>query len=229
MSSFEAIKSIDTNTKDTVNGYLREIQSLLSSDNIYYTIPTLVSYWCLLYFYVKECFDPDLHHISYETQFDDSMLIKKQSNNSGSAYLKRIAKPGSGVHCWKFRFVRVDEDYYTFTLGIWKMNYPIDAEHAIRSDLYRNKAYGWMCVDESDQVNLTKGDGCLYKDYGETTCKQGDIVEMVLDLDQFTLRYIRNGEDLGIAFENIEVTEYVAAISMYRKGDAVELSSYQTQ
>ena len=154
------------------------------------------------------------------------MLIKN-IDNSGSAYLKKIVAPGSGVHCWKFSFVRVDEDYYTFTLGIWKMNHPIDAQHAIRSDYYRNKADGWMCVDESDEINLTKGDGSSCKDYGQTTCKQGDIVEMILDLDQFTLRYIRNGIDLGIAFKNIEATKYVAAVSMYRRGDAIQLLSYQ--
>merc|ERR1712039_294224 len=49
-------------------------------------------------------------------------------------------------------------------------------------------------------------------------CKGGDIVEMILDLEQRTLRYKVNDSDNGVAFENIEKTEYKAAIWMYTYG-----------
>ena len=50
---------------------------------------------------------------------------------------------------------------------------------------------------------------------------------MILDLDKQELRYIRNGEDYGIAFENVEDTEYVAAIDMYGGEDSIQIISYQ--
>ena len=47
----EELRKIDQSSKDSVYGYLRRIQSTFPSDNVYYNIPSLVFYWCLLYFW----------------------------------------------------------------------------------------------------------------------------------------------------------------------------------
>merc|ERR1712176_716950 len=45
--------------------------------------------------------------------------------------------------------------------------------------------------------------------------KDGDIVEMILDMEKRTLRYKVNDMDQGIPFENIEKKKYKAAVYMY--------------
>ena len=78
------------------------------------------------------------------------------------------------------------------------------------------------CMDEK----LPKG--CLMdpsntnkklQSYG-VDCQNGDILEMILNLNQYTLRYKINGKDYGVAFEDIEKTKYRAAIFMYVYGSS---------
>ena len=54
----ERVKYIDSESKDCINGYTREIQSLLPDNNAYFIIPRLVTHWILLYYYVWGQFDP---------------------------------------------------------------------------------------------------------------------------------------------------------------------------
>ena len=59
MTTLELVKDVDSKTKDIVNGFLRRIQLLLPSDiyDIYHdNIPDLISYFCILYFYIREYF-----------------------------------------------------------------------------------------------------------------------------------------------------------------------------
>ena len=58
-------------------------------------------------------------------------------------------------------------------------------------------------------------------------CKEGDVVEIILDIDKLELRYkIPSNADEIIAFEGIENTEYRAGIAMYNDGDAIQFISY---
>ena len=50
---------------------------------------------------------------------------------------------------------------------------------------------------------------------------------MILDLDKRQLRYIVNGNDYGVAYENIEATSYRACISGYCRGNSYKLLCYQ--
>ena len=52
--------------------------------------------------------------------------------------------------------------------------------------------------------------GNKLKKYGNE-CKINDIITMILDLNNLTLSYKINDKDYGIAFADIENTEYRAA------------------
>ena len=60
--TLQDVKNIDERTKDIVFGYIRRLQLLLSRDNV----PSLVSHWCLLYYYQREFFrkHPDVDNLS---------------------------------------------------------------------------------------------------------------------------------------------------------------------
>ena len=49
----ETVKDIDIKTKQCVYEYVKDIQSLLPHDNVYFTIPTLVIYWIILYYHIQ--------------------------------------------------------------------------------------------------------------------------------------------------------------------------------
>ena len=54
---FERIKHIHPSTKLIVEGYLRESQLLLPSDNPYYIIPELIHFICLCFYDIFEYFN----------------------------------------------------------------------------------------------------------------------------------------------------------------------------
>ena len=217
MTSLEDVKFIDARTKDCVYGFMREAQKSLPDDNIYYTIPTLVIHWCLLYFHVQECFDPDLVHKTYSLQQDNSLLTKKYSTNNSSAYLSK--KVNKGVHCWRFELMNVDPDLYTITIGVWKTRHEIDTSKGI---LTNREVYGWVCTDDGDEPSLIDCD-----EYGEKSCQKGDIIDMILDLNKFELRYCVNDKDYGVAYEGIEQTEYRVVVDMFNEDDSIKLISYK--
>ena len=105
VSPLERVKFIDDNTKIIVNGYINRVQKMLTSDNVYFTIPSLVIYWCLLYFYIPEKFDGDDTAQSYALSMDD-MMITKIKPDYGTAYLSKIVDVG--VHEWTFKLSKMD-------------------------------------------------------------------------------------------------------------------------
>ena len=55
------------------------------------------------------------------------------------------------------------------------------------------------------------------------------IIEMILDLDEYNLRFTHNGIDQGIAFKHIDKASYRAVFGACKKGDKLELLSYTNQ
>ena len=50
---------------------------------------------------------------------------------------------------------------------------------------------------------------------------------MILNLNDFTLSYTVNGEDWGIACDELEETEYRACVSINHKPDSIEFLAYE--
>ena len=134
MASLEDVKHIDISTKDIVFGFIKHVQSMLPKDNIYYTIPTLVSHWILLYFFIKESFDPNAHSTKLQLSKDDSILTVKQTGDNLeaiTAYLRHIIR--SGIHRWTFKIAYCDSTF-TIVIGIWNIiKYALNTDRAIYS------------------------------------------------------------------------------------------------
>eukprot|EP00484_Ammonia_sp_Unknown_P003380 CAMPEP_0197076776 /NCGR_PEP_ID=MMETSP1384-20130603/212288_1 /TAXON_ID=29189 /ORGANISM="Ammonia sp." /LENGTH=121 /DNA_ID=CAMNT_0042515635 /DNA_START=641 /DNA_END=1003 /DNA_ORIENTATION=- len=117
----------------------------------------------------------------------------------------------------------MDSRQFTISIGVVKANAVIDLSATIRSDSFRSIAYGWVATNSY----LFKGDRNEIRDYADHACNESDIIDMILDLDALQLRYYRNGNDLGVAYDSIEQTEYKAAISSYYDEDVITLLSYK--
>ena len=91
---------------------------------------------------------------------------------------------------------------------------------SVRSTKFTNSigGYGYQC---GDRLKLP---GC--HTYG-ISASTNDIVTMHLNMDTSTLRYSVNDQDQGIAFDNIDKTEYKAAVYLFASGTEVELIEYK--
>lgn len=71
---------------------------------------------------------------------------------------------------------------------------------------------------------LKKGNKGIWNNYGNGRLKDGDIVEVIADLRNNTLRFGVNGHSLGTAFDNLSNdVKYIPFIEMYNRGNEIEL------
>ena len=112
-------------------------------------------------------------------------------------------------------------------MGVWKVQNGdpttnqcfTDTEHGSYAFI---SSYGRL-TDSSDLGNyVINGESDTEAKYG-IACKQGDIIEMHLDLEQFTIQYVINNKDYGFAFKNIENTKYRAAVCVDCDGNGIKL------
>ena len=228
MSTLKATAQIGQLTKDSVNGYLRRIRSMLPSDNVYYDIPSLMSHWCLLYLHINEYFDPNYCDSSYSLS-NDNTSITKTVNARGAAFLTQIAT--NGIHIWKIKYTPNGKHTWDTTLAIWKVYYDNDGLYQFNEMntskaihyAHENKLYGWVINYQMS----TSGTHSARYPYGKLKCQSGEhIIEIILNLNEYNLQFIHNGIHQGIAFEDIEKTSYRVVFGGYKKGDKIELISY---
>ena len=220
MASLEDVKTINNGTKYCIYGYVRRAQNTLpSDDSVYYTIPELVIYWILLYYFVREEFD-EKNMSEYYKISDDNKIVTRVKLGAGAVYLKAIAR--RGIHRWKFKLRHCNTQNYYFVIGVWKMHHPLEIDVNMYSYHISSYFHGWI-------VNYSKGTGgeLTRFTYGKRNCRTDDIIEMTLDLDDRSLAYNVNDESFGIAHKNIEQTEYKAVISTNWTEDSIEFISYQ--
>ena len=89
-------------------------------------------------------------------------------------------------------------------------------------------SFEYVCIAyDSGGGPLKSLAGIRFKKYG-TVCKEGDVVGMDLDLNKGTLAFTVNGQDQGVAFEDIATDqEYRLAVSLTGNGNTMQIISYQ--
>ena len=221
-------KQINQRVIDYVNGYIRSIQSTLPGDNANSSIPALVIHWILMYYYSGDKFDSGncaggiyRYRLSgYNTIYTDVA----ERGGSQPAFLTRIANKGE--HKWKFKLMNFERDNGTIksiVFGVWKLSNPIDPTIEMFKDDMDGKIYGWRPSYKNGYAFSGKK---LDHQYGDRKCRSGDIIEMILDLNEWKLRYTLNDKDQGICYENIEKCQYKAMIYLLHERGSVQLLSY---
>ena len=218
MASLQDVKDIDIKTKSLINGYVRTVQEMWPQDNIYYTIPSLVIHWILLYYYLSDEFDPNNCNISFTLSNDNTVITHnlQRGDTNCSAYLKRIVD--EGIHYWKFKLINVHHVHFTMCIGVWKSKHEIDTENALHYDA-EGKHYTYNLTNQMVFPGFAK--------YGQKACGTGDEIEMILDLNKKELRYKVNNQDYGVAHDNIEQTSYQAAVSFFQSNDCIQLLEFK--
>ena len=169
---------------------------------------------------IEECFDADACDANCCLNADQSIITKTRSSY-GTNYLSQIVN--SGVHKWKFKLLAAQG--YTINIGLWKTKYPIKTNEFLSQ---QDKQYAYQL---SHGCLTTGKDGRMYTDggtYGKNGCEIGDIIEMILNLEDRTIRFSINDEDAGIAYKDIEPISYRAAVGLYYNKDSIEFISYKS-
>lgn len=209
---FEQLKLVDNATRDTVSGYLR--------DNELNDPPSLIIYCILAFYWLKEYFAILGPGVAVS---DDNLTIVKMPKyryGSGVASFGALIIPSVSncTYKWKLELTR----YIPYPAGRsllmgvatkWD-NHKVHSQHVLGYNAYAG--------------NFKK-----FKSWTKPAirCKQGDIVEIELDLKRGQLEFYRNDESVGVAMDNLEASEdieYRLCVTLNSENDSVTLLSFTT-
>ena len=214
------LKQIPQRNKDLAFGYLRENENKNKS-----TYPQLIKYITLVYSSAHDQFDPNATHESLEID-GNSIVSKELKYKFCASYLKNVVS--ANVHVWKFRFNRCTDDSHTHSvsnIGAWKTTSGDTNVSRYISDTNKNGiCSGYVISMEGEKTNIENV--YLWSKERFSKVKNGDIIEMKLDLERLILKFKINDEIVA-EFDNIEKTSYRAAVTADVRGDGFTLLSYQ--
>ena len=201
----------------TVDGYIREIQPFLSK---FLQIPKDINKICFEYYHAeRDRFCPVMHEEEMEVT---DTTITSSNPDGGAAYLSNICK--QGIHHWKFEIIKhspISQLYFAVRI-IENINvYDVSFRGCVYSgtqSLYGiNARYGQL----RGNISSTK----MFTQYCDKA-KTGDIVEMILDLNKYQLKYIINDVDRGNASDVAEA-EYQAVVAVDSPNESIKLLNYE--
>lgn len=191
-----------------VHGYIKK-SNLINND-----FPVDIINLCIRFYHTEsDRFDPEKvgeYHALNGNILTHTGTVGSRFNTASTSLLSNTIINGS--HEWKFK---INKYAGSMVIGIWR----IKDNESVRSTKFTdfNGGYGYQCG------NRLKLPGCA--NYG-ISAKTNDIVTMHLNMDTSTLRYFVNDQDQGIAFDNIDKTEYKAAVYLFGDDTVVELIEY---
>ena len=224
MAFCNLLKIADQRSKDTVFGYLRELQNMVDPD---YSTPQQIEYCCLEYYLSKEVFTERGDNMTINQTMD---MVTNAAKADNTAYGSIIIDPSNqdnkiSEYKWDFKFLTVEPRFVYIGLDSSdKENintsfvYPADNKHIF----YGFATDGWF----DWQIDYGTGLKCVK--YGEK-CRKNDKITMILNIKDATLRYEKNGKDFGIVGTKINLEKkYHLAVNIYTKDQSVQIVDFQT-
>jgi ubiquitin-protein ligase len=153
-------------------------------------------------------------------ELDEDLLTVTASSSTLTGWRTVLADRPivSGVRRWEVVLERITTTANVM-IGVCEKNHKLNA--------YLGQNYGgkgWSYYGAT--TGFTYHDGKSDSKYGQKML-QGDVIGVCLDLNEGTLSFSRNGEDLGTAFKDIASRELYPAISLYDAGDQVRFQELE--
>lgn len=208
---------ISQTTKDIVNGYIRSMEVKLHVNIPRDIFPTFI----LFNAWEKDTFETATMDMRLSN--DKSKITKKITDGFSNAFGKKCIK--EGCHIWKFWIQDYDSRDSDILIGVWK---------SLTDDSINSQLGGPLAHSDEPfiaiQHNITYGFGLQGKVFMNTLkvlpygmiCHNGAIIEMILDLDNHSLKFIINGKDFGKAC-TVQQGIYRAVVYVYKQGDTVQM------
>ena len=201
-----------------VNGFIHESQELLPANNVYYNIPELIIQICLIFYHIKEYWDPEWCNINFD--IDGNVISpNQQCGTYRTAFLYQCIS--KGAHHWQFKIL-VKGPSNGIDIGICKTS---QLSMAVKSYFTRIKSngYAYNCTG----MVLYSIEKNKNPSFNIKRCREGDIIDMYVDFNKAEIKFSVNDEDLGVAFKDIAKSEYRAAVSIKNQKDKFELLLYE--
>lgn len=226
------LKYVDEKCKYLASGYIRQFESQFMISNTKH-FPIDVKHLCAL-FYCYHCDEFDQHHAELQVSSSESdkyndILSCPIGSNWRCAYGKHIIVPSenlNSIYKWTFKFLGT-HFMTTPSIGIISINGTLPLETycfmTCQNCDYNYYGYETAWSGLRDLKNKTKG--IRYGD-GDRV-KNNDIIIMELNIKDKTLKYHKNGNDLGVAFKDIDVScKYKLAISMFTRTQQFQIMDF---
>ena len=212
------LKKIRSSQKNLVFGYFRDAhQQLLPQNEPYYDIQALIVYTCLAFYYIKHEWDTE--NVNSNVEIDGDFIKNKESDDSTTVLKEEIME---GIHEFKFKIINYDYDYgglyYDIGFGIIPSEYFKEETSYITDSCFGDRVGGYVYFGSTGKSEHNRTES----DYG-TKCKLDDIVTMIVDLENYQIKYKVNDFDYGVAFSDVEHAKYRIAVYLYEKGSEVEI------
>ena len=194
------LKCIDKRRQMSVSGYIHQLESKYG-----YEIPKEIIIVCII-FYGNDSDEWDPECISSMMTLSDRTITGKATGGIylGSSFGKGVIK--SGIFAWKFKIESLkkrsnNQFEIRPAIGIWQVKNETDLPtkdkwFSIVMHKEGIKGYGF----DPTKGRITTERGSFGARYGPPWCKVGTIIEMKLNLDDWSLTYIIDGIDYGKAF-----------------------------
>lgn len=192
-----------------VHGYIRVIEQKYNIN-----IPKEINELIYLYQVFSDTWDKKLSHS--DLVIDDTALsVKWKKQNATTAFGSNVIQiPSVGICRWKLRIKTIVDSLWVACpyIGIIQSNNDLQiTEYADRGAWDHNGCQ--LCAGNSG----LHSDNAAFEsvDYpGNLEWRTvGDVLEMILDLSNKTLRFVLNDKDYGIAFSDIENGSYRLALT----------------
>ena len=171
----------------------------------------MIVYTCLAFYHIRDAWDTA--NISEECCVDGDLVTKTMEITGATVSLKD-QEISTGIHEYKFKIISYNKTgHHYWDIGIGIVSSKGDEDE---SESFRSTSYNY--TTSKGEVTGPAGDN----DYG-VKCKPDDIVTMIVDLNNYQIRYTVNDQDLGVAFDNIQQTIYKIEVYLYGKGSKVQL------
>ena len=245
LNSKRMFDRIDEKTKCLVNGYIRELESEMQSEQRNVNCPQEINDLCTLFAHTP----PEQFVKSGDCLVLDS--VDHPLGMKNTATLQCDAKKDSN---WKSVIGEYDVDCKVDTNAVYEWTIFVSAdlvsigivstknEDKISGyvDQYAFSTYegttfyalgnGGRLEHQDKKIAVVKED--RYEDVGKTA--NGDLIKMTLDTRQMTLSFNKNGKDIGVAYENIDDGHtYNLAVSCFTRegftGQFVKLVDFGVQ
>ena len=190
-----------------VYGYCRNIENVMFIEEIID--------FCVDYYIEPEAFDPD--HIYDDMMIDanDPSVIypaAKPSYDHGTwatVFGKTIIKKNE-IFCWNFEIVGQPEEI----INTWKVAIGVTSSTDTKEyGSFRSfiKESNYALIGSEPFLRENGNDHRIEQKFGEN---EGDTLRMTLNMKEFTLSFVINGQENGYCIDDLEYRHYRLAVSL---------------
>ena len=163
-----------------------------------------------LWYFINEEWDKKIKAEAIEI-IDDLSVVHTDYNKGCWQGALGINECKSGKHEWKLQITKAEACQPDNTI---KIMVGICEEKNWKKMVNNHLGPGLSMYCFLASITALQAPGIWKDDYAEPFEKEGDTIELYLDMDNKTLSYTVNGNDYGVAFKDIEEGNYRLAVSI---------------